>query len=208
VASSTVRTDAEDGGVICTSSSIERAGQTGRIDKPECPGALELVTGRLLSAYRTLTPDDDLYPDFVEAWRQQDDWDRNVHFAYWRLGLRTWPTADGQVDRQEARSLWVWSWRRAGASDDEIAAQLGVSHEALRRRGALARADVHQKPERGPWTRAPRIVAVELESPPHVLDTWRDPRLNYEPSEQVKRLQDEMTRVTFNGPPVRPPTWQ
>jgi hypothetical protein len=180
--------------------------EIGRISAVESPGALELVTGSAVRGYRTLTPDDPLYDAFVPAWQLQAEWEEKTHFAYWQAGLRLWPRRDGQVPRWEALGLWVWSWRRFGLSDQEIADRLGYPLETLRRKGALKLADEHASRRRGRRTRVPLVVAVEREDPPHPLDTWYDPRLAEPWPESVRRVQKQLARMTWEGPRGRPST--
>jgi hypothetical protein len=183
----------------------------GRNLEEKRPGALELVTSGPINHYRTLLPGDPLYADFAQAWRQQDEWDRAIHFVYWRIALRVWPSKDGPVSKYEALSWWVWSWRRFGLTDAEIARRLGHKYDTLRSKGAFARADEHAKQleaeaQNRVWVRVPRIVAIEIENRPGVLQRWSDPRLSEVESEPTRRLHEKLAALTFNGPRGEPLT--
>lgn len=196
---------------VSTAETMDRifgdAASAGCIADRECPGALALVTGSPLNAYRPLTPEDEFYADALVAWRGQGFWGRDTHYAWARLALRVWPVADGQVARAEQRSWWVWSWRRFGVHDEVIAQRLGIELDSLRRTGVLARADDHarwfaQTPHtRRRWERAPLVVAPERDEHPHQWETWEDPRLRALYPPQVKRLQREFDDLTRAGPP-------
>lgn len=178
----------------------------GRIPGLETPGTLHLVTGSPLKGYRPLDPGDRFYDDFVQAWRDQDTWDDRFHYVYWRQALLNWPRRDGQVDRREAWSFWVWSWRRFGLSDAQIAERLGYLPDTLRRQEVLKLADEIAETPRGEKVRAPRVVAVDREALPHQFDTWCDPRLAERWPPAVRKVDQEMTTVTWEGPSGRPST--
>jgi hypothetical protein len=184
---------------------LREASPTGRISLPDTPtGVLELVTGSPINAYRSLDPDDPHWLDFAEVWRLQRDWDQATYLAYWRARLQVWPKRDGPVPLAEMRSWWVWSWRRFGLSDDEIARRLCLPRDTLRRYGAFKRADEHAAPRERQWVRVPLVVAIEVESKPHQFDTWCPPGLGkYQPA-SFQRASQQMNALTKNGPRGQP----
>jgi hypothetical protein len=123
-----------------------------------------------------------------------------MHYTVMSLVLQVWPKSSARVYRYEALSWWVWSWRRFGLTDAQIASRLGVPYERLRRKGALKRADEHQTERRGARARAPVIVAVEREHRPSQLETWYDPRLAEFWPETAKQLAKEISHLTRAGP--------
>jgi hypothetical protein len=160
-----------------------------------------LVTGWQPNGYRSLDPaDGQVYDDFVEVRRLQNTWDRATHYAFWTAGLRTWPTAKGQVRQTEARAYWVWAWRRRGVRDSAIAAHLGVELDTLRRRDVLAAAATLDEPlppvDQRPWVRAPVVIAPEHDVWPDPRSTWYDRRLpDREPSDLARALRTECSRA-------------
>jgi len=94
----------------------------------------------------------------------------------------------------------VFSWRRFGLSDREIADRLGERYDTLRRKDVFRRADQHQDEWRGRWERLPLIVAVEREQRPSLLETWLDPRLWELSPPAVKRQRERVVALTKDGP--------
>jgi len=183
---------------------LEENEGSSRISDADSPGALELVTGSPLNAYRQLLPDDELYSDFLAVWRRQGAWDRDTHFTFWRIGLQLWPRTDGPVEQYEMLSWWVWSWRQSGLTDTEIADRLGRQYDTLRKKKAFHRADQHDSERRGEWVRAPLVIAAEIERRPHQLETWGDPRLSQLWPESVLRLRRQFTDLTREGARGKP----
>lgn len=179
---------------------IDPLAQSGRVPEDERPGTLQLITGSLLNPYRALDPGDAFYEDFAAVWRQQKAWDRETHVTYWRAALRVWPVHDGQVRRCDFIGAWVWSWRRFGLSDKQIADRLGYPLDTLRRRGALRYADWLAQPRERRWVRVPLVVAVEQEEAPHPFDTWVDTRISTVRVEAVERVQAYYDAITRDGP--------
>jgi len=187
--------------------SIPAKAPTGRNPSPECPGTLELAVGAPWTAYRAITPCDPEYDAFSRAWRLQDQWDDETHRTFWTLGLPAWPCSDGQINRREMRAWWVWSGRRHGLDDREIAARVGLELDTLRRQGCLKMADEFASQPPVPprtWRRLPLVVAVDLnETVPGQFEGWQHLGLSSYHPDSMRRVLDDFKRIARVGVRVR-----